>query len=67
MDMSVGEGPLLQRLFSAKGFTATSHYFVMDWVSICRTSLVACCSRAHSQHGCRPLTGASFFCRRIRC
>jgi uncharacterized protein len=34
MDMSVGEGPLLQRLFSAKGFTATSHYFVMDWVSI---------------------------------
>jgi uncharacterized protein len=34
MDMSVGQGPLLGRIFSAKGFTATSHYFVMDWLSI---------------------------------
>jgi uncharacterized membrane protein YraQ (UPF0718 family) len=34
MDMSVTEGPLLERLFSAKGRTAVSHYFVMDWVSI---------------------------------
>ncbi len=34
MDMSVREGPLARRIFSARGFTATSHYFVMDWVSI---------------------------------
>ena len=34
MDMSVSEGPLLKRLVSDRGFTATSHYFVMDWASI---------------------------------
>jgi uncharacterized membrane protein YraQ (UPF0718 family)/YHS domain-containing protein len=34
MDMSVSEGSLLARLFSSRGFTATSHYFVMDWVSV---------------------------------
>jgi uncharacterized membrane protein YraQ (UPF0718 family) len=34
MDMSVAEGPLLRRLFSGKGFTALSHYFVMEWASI---------------------------------
>ena len=35
MDMSVAsDKPLLARIFSAEGFTATSHYFVMDWVSI---------------------------------
>lgn len=34
MDMSVSDGPLLRRLFSARGLTAISHYFVMDWVSI---------------------------------
>lgn len=34
MDMSVSEGPLVRRLFSRRSFTATSHYFVMDWVSI---------------------------------
>jgi uncharacterized membrane protein YraQ (UPF0718 family) len=34
MDMSVSDGPLLQRLFSAKGLTAVSHYFVMDWASL---------------------------------
>ena len=34
MDMAVSEGPLLRRLFSKKGRTAISHYFVMDWVSI---------------------------------
>ncbi|MDB5463197.1 MAG: hypothetical protein JWP23_1586 [Phenylobacterium sp.] len=34
MDMAVTEGPLLKRLFSPKGFTATSHYFVMDWASV---------------------------------
>jgi uncharacterized protein len=34
MDMSVTDGPLLRRIFSAKGLTATSHYFVMDWVSV---------------------------------
>jgi hypothetical protein len=34
MDMSVSEGPLLKRLVSANGFTATAHYFVMDWASL---------------------------------
>jgi len=34
MDMSVTEGPILFRLLSDRGFTATSHYFVMDWAAI---------------------------------
>jgi hypothetical protein len=34
MDMAVTEGPLLRRLISAKGFTAMSHYFVMEWASV---------------------------------
>jgi uncharacterized membrane protein YraQ (UPF0718 family) len=34
MDMAVADGPLLRRLFSAKGFTAVAHYFVMDWASV---------------------------------
>jgi len=36
MDMSVSEGSLLQRIFSARGFTSISHHFVMDWLSIWR-------------------------------
>jgi uncharacterized membrane protein YraQ (UPF0718 family) len=35
MDMSVREdGSLWRRLRSPQGFTATAHYFVMDWVAI---------------------------------
>ncbi|MEH1837418.1 MAG: permease [Nostoc sp.] len=34
MNMSVTEGSIWQRIFSDKGFTAISHYFVMDWVSV---------------------------------
>ena len=35
MDMSVGgEGSVLARIVSPKGFTAISHYFVMDWASV---------------------------------
>jgi uncharacterized membrane protein YraQ (UPF0718 family) len=34
MDMSVTEGPLLGRMFSPKGLTATSHYYWMDWASL---------------------------------
>lgn len=34
MDMSVTFGSIWQRIFSDKGFTAISHYFVMDWVSV---------------------------------
>ena len=34
MDMSVsGGGSILTRIMSPKGFTAISHYFVMDWAS----------------------------------
>ncbi len=34
MDMSIHEGTLARRAFSPKGFTAISHFFVMDWASI---------------------------------
>ena len=35
MDMSVGgNGSVLARIVSPKGFTAISHYFVMDWASV---------------------------------
>ena len=34
MDMSVTDGPLLRRIASPAGFTAISHYFVMDWAAI---------------------------------
>ena len=35
MDMSVAiGGSFLSRLFSKKGFIATSHYYVMDWTSV---------------------------------
>ena len=30
MDMSITDGPFLRRLFSARAFTAISHYFYMD-------------------------------------
>ncbi|OLC32249.1 MAG: hypothetical protein AUH81_16535 [Candidatus Rokubacteria bacterium 13_1_40CM_4_69_5] len=36
MDMSVTEGALIERIFSRQGFTAISHYFVMDWGAIWR-------------------------------
>jgi len=34
MDMAVTEGSIWSRIRSAKGFTAISHYFVMDWASV---------------------------------
>jgi uncharacterized protein len=34
MDMSVQGGTILRRIASPKGFTAISHYFVMDWASV---------------------------------
>src|SRR5438132_7600780 len=34
MDMSVHEGSIMQRIFSAKGWTSISHYFVMDWLAV---------------------------------
>jgi len=34
MDMSLQGGSFLSRLFSRRGFTATSHLFVMDWASV---------------------------------
>jgi uncharacterized membrane protein YraQ (UPF0718 family) len=36
MDMSIAEGSLWRKIFSAKGFTAISHLFVMDWASVIR-------------------------------
>jgi uncharacterized protein len=34
MDMSITEGSVLSRVTSPRGFTAISHYFVMDWAAI---------------------------------
>src|SRR5881628_381551 len=34
MDMSVTEGSIWQRISSEDGFTATSHYFVMDFAAV---------------------------------
>jgi len=34
MDMSIAGGSVFSRLFSARGITATSHYFVTDWASV---------------------------------
>jgi uncharacterized membrane protein YraQ (UPF0718 family) len=34
MDMSVSGNSLFSRLFSGKGLTAVSHYFIMDWSSV---------------------------------
>jgi len=36
MDMSVTGGSLWSRVTSAKGFTAISHYFLMDWAAVWR-------------------------------
>src|SRR5213078_1028071 len=40
MDMSVSEGSIVQRATSPKGFTAISHYFVMDWASVYKDIVV---------------------------
>lgn len=41
MDMSVqAAGSFWQRLFSAKGFTATAHVFVMEWAAILRDLVI---------------------------
>src|SRR5437762_8399186 len=34
MDMSVSEGSFFSKLFSERGFTAVSNFFVMDWASV---------------------------------
>ena len=34
MDMSIEGGSIWQRITSPRGFTAISHYFVMDWASV---------------------------------
>ena len=34
MEMSVENGSLWQRITSSEGITATSHYFVMDWLAV---------------------------------
>ena len=34
MDMSVSGGSFFSRLFSRRGFTAVSNFFVMDWASV---------------------------------
>ncbi len=34
MDMSLSGGSIISRALSARGFTAISHFYVMDWVSV---------------------------------
>src|SRR5215470_12379469 len=34
MDMSVSGGTFWQKLWSRRGFTAVSHYFIMDWAAV---------------------------------
>src|SRR5207253_4834694 len=36
MDMSLSGGSIWSRLTSPKGFTAISHYFLMDWAAVWR-------------------------------
>ncbi|MEA2461179.1 MAG: uncharacterized protein QOH90_1356 [Actinomycetota bacterium] len=40
MDMSVTEGSIWSRVKSARGFTAISHFYVMDWASIWKDILL---------------------------
>jgi uncharacterized membrane protein YraQ (UPF0718 family) len=40
MDMSVSGGSILHRVTSPRGFTAISHYFVMDWAAIYRDIVI---------------------------
>ena len=42
MDMAATGGSLWSRLRSPEGFTATSHYFVMDWASVWSMLRLAC-------------------------
>ncbi len=39
MDMSVSGGSIWSRITSPKGFTAMSHYFLMDWAAVWRDVL----------------------------
>ena len=40
MDMSLAGGSIWHRITSSKGFTAISHYYVMDWASIYKDILI---------------------------
>ncbi|CAM2754814.1 Uncharacterised protein [Legionella steigerwaltii] len=37
---SLKEGNFLQKLFSKKGITAVSHYFIIDWAAIWKDIVV---------------------------
>jgi uncharacterized protein len=34
MDMSLSAGGVISRALSARGFTAISHFYIMDWASV---------------------------------
>lgn len=40
MDMSITGGNIVSRIFSKKGFTAISHYYVMDWAMVIKDILI---------------------------
>jgi len=58
---AVTEGPLVRRIFSAKGFTAASHYFVMDWVAIWFDIVVGLLLAGALLRGYRTAFGAPSF------
>jgi len=57
MDMAVTEGPILKRLTSPQGFTATSHYFMMDWASIWKDIVLGLLIAGALRHGCHTRYG----------
>ena len=57
MDMAVTEGPILKRATSPEGFTAISHYFVMDWASIWKDIVGGLLITGLWGRGCRAGSG----------
>ncbi len=62
MDMSVsGEGSFFQKLFSSKGLTSVSNYFVMDWASVWVDIVLGLLLPVRSPHGYLSRSGRHFF------
>ena len=57
MDMSLHSGSFWQKLSSAKGITATSHYFWMDWYSLWPDIAGGLLISGALLHGFRKLSG----------
>jgi len=64
MDMSIHEGTVRQRMFSDKGRTAISHFFIMDWVMIWID--LGGSLQERLQPGCRSTSGRHSFYKDTR-